>query len=402
MTQKVGWLVDLAGLQFAEDEGPKWIQAMPINKYKHPVYGTIDFNLDRVTRFCSNIKAKVRGQDLDIDYDHKKRQDIAAGWIQDAEVRTGNPDPKLNGLWILVEFTPKAKEQIRAKEYRYFSPEFLDEWTNPINGVTYKDVMTGGGITNRPFLKDIVPLNLSEILSASDQQEGGRTVDPEQLKEVAKLLGLPDDATGDQILGALQVKLGVPGNEDPADPADPDSGTQGGESAPSGASLSEDIKKLAETNPGIKALMDVVEAQAAQLQNQSKELAENTKQLKEARVESAVKALSEKAKGKGFAIPPVTKNALSEVLMDAPKQFSDKVIQAFDSLLDKGLVELGERGGQRQDGKQDDDEQAFVREVKKLQESETGLSFGEASIRVAQEQPDLFAAYQSASYGNDK
>ena len=38
---------------------------------------------------------------------------------------------------------------------------------------------------------------------------------------------------------------------------------------------------------------------------------------------------------------------LKEILEEAPKQFSDKVIQAFDTLMDKGLVQLGEGADQR-------------------------------------------------------
>ena len=405
MTQTVSWLIDLNGLQFAEDDGPKWIQAMPIGKYKHPLYGVIEFTADRVQRFAANVKKKVRGQDLDIDYDHKERSGEAAGWVQDADVRLGDPDPRNNGLWILVDFTSKAKELIKEKAYRYFSPEFVDEWENPIDGQTYKDVLFGGGITNRPFLKNIVPLNLSEAFLTDQLQEGGRTVDPDQLKAVAKLLGLPDDATGDQILGALQVTLKVPGNTDPSDPADPDasSGADDGDKnkkdglvgAGAGAiGMSEDIKKLAESNPTIKLLVEMVNTQAEQL-------AENTKQLKEARVGAALKQLSEKARDKGWAIPPVTTNALKEILEEAPKQFSDKVIQAFDTLMDKGLVQLGENGGRKREP-ESDGATDFMKEVNKLRESNKGMSFGEASVQVAQERPELFAAYQAASYSNDK
>ena len=158
--------------------------------------------------------------------------------------------------------------------------------------------------------------------------------------------------------------------------------------------MSEDIKKLAESNPTIKLLMDMVNTQAQQL-------AENTKQLKEARVGAALKQLSEKAREKGWAIPPVTTNALKEVLEEAPKQFSDKVIQAFDTLMDKGLVQLGESGGRKRES-ETDGVTDFMKEVTKLRESNKGMSFGEASVQIAQEQPELFAAYQAASYSNDK
>jgi phage I-like protein len=387
----MGYLVDLATVTLDDlnsGNSASWIQAMPLGTYDHPVYGEIDFTPEKIAQFAENVNSNVRGTELDIDYDHKEHGGQAAGWVKRAEARP-------TGLWILVEWTKQAADFIKSKAYKYFSPEFDDEWTNPKTKVTYQNVLFGGGITNRPFLKDILPLNLSEAFAeaGNSTNEGGGIVDPEQLKEVAKLLGLPDDATGDQILGALQVKFGTPSDDGTADPADPNESGTAAPSAPASgtgtaaaAELSEHaaLTKLSESNPAIKQLMDVVSAQG--------------KELKEARVDKALVTLSEKAKTKGWGIPPTTKDALREVLIASTnQQLSDSVVQAFDKLLDTGLVQLGEVGSERHDSSGADVAKQFSDAVQKIQ-TDHKVDYADACIMVAKEQPQLFADYQNASY----
>jgi hypothetical protein len=86
---KVGYWVDLTAHQFDDESGAAWIQALPLGTYDHPLYGTIDVTPGRVARFASNVNNKVRGQDLDIDYDHKEHSGRAAGWVTAADARTG-------------------------------------------------------------------------------------------------------------------------------------------------------------------------------------------------------------------------------------------------------------------------------------------------------------------------
>ena len=109
MSQTVGFLVDLSGITLA-DSGSTWIQALPLGTYLHPVYGEIKITPDRVQKFAANVTAKVIDKQPDIDYDHKKRTDHAAGWVEAAEAR---PD----GLWIQVDWTPKARQMLKDKEY---------------------------------------------------------------------------------------------------------------------------------------------------------------------------------------------------------------------------------------------------------------------------------------------
>ena len=70
-TDNYAYTVDVTGIEFVENTNTQWIQAMPLGDYTHPILGPIKITVDRVRRFVDNWKAGIRGQDLDIDYEHK-------------------------------------------------------------------------------------------------------------------------------------------------------------------------------------------------------------------------------------------------------------------------------------------------------------------------------------------
>ncbi|HSX60260.1 MAG TPA: phage protease [Tahibacter sp.] len=89
-----------------------------------------------------------------IDYEHqtlRKEQNgqpaPAAGWFRGLSWREGK------GLYGTVELTQRARDHIRAKEYRYFSPVFsYDEQTGDVLDLVF------GALTNDPALDNLEPL----------------------------------------------------------------------------------------------------------------------------------------------------------------------------------------------------------------------------------------------------
>jgi hypothetical protein len=393
--QRFGYFVDLQGITL-DDTHKSWIHAMPIGEYSHPVYGKLKFTADRVKRFATSVVNKIRKIDLDIDYDHKAHHGAAAGWIKDAQTRD-------NGLWILVEWTKTAAQKIKDKEYRYFSPEFLDEWDDP-QGTKHQDVLCGGGLTNRPFLKgDLLPVNLSE-LSFTENREF--KLDPKALRQQ---LGLPEDATDQQVtdkIDSLKQSAGTTGNPTHPGTGQPlpantnlnprDGGKEGAPSVDSSVEgggnpfLSEELKKLSETNPTIKALM---EHQATQ----AKALAE---------MQSALKLSEVTRKLGGFNTPQqVIAPAAAELLRDVYMLADDQSVTKLDALMkllteNKVVVQLGERGSTNPDGSRNDGDdpiktvEAAIQ--KKLTESGGKLSYGDAMMAVMDENKELGEAYLGA------
>ncbi|WP_338510066.1 phage protease [Pseudomonas poae] len=127
-----------------------------------------------------------RSIDLPIDWEHatqhrasKGESAPAAGWIKQLELRNG-------ALWGLVDWTPRASEQVINREYRFLSPVFdFDPDTTRIAR------LVSAGLTNKPnFLltalnqenTEVTPVTLSPALLAA--------------------LGLPATATEEQALAA--------------------------------------------------------------------------------------------------------------------------------------------------------------------------------------------------------
>jgi hypothetical protein len=143
------------------DELP-WIQIFPFGHWSHPVYGddAAVVSYDTAARYVKNFNDNVRRQDIAIDYEHgedKAKGNKASGWYRAMELRD-------DGVYAQIEFTEPAKQEIKNGEWRYFSPLFVDLYEDAETNEVFEDVIIGGGLTNRPWMKDMVPINFSEAV----------------------------------------------------------------------------------------------------------------------------------------------------------------------------------------------------------------------------------------------
>lgn len=136
---------------------PEWFHCCPMGEWKGHGQGPFKVDATHIAALVSNFAAL--GRDLVIDYEHQThlapmngQPAPAAGWIDRVEART-------DGLWAHVrEWTPKATEHFRNREYRYISPAIA--WRHP-NKVTGKDdgaTLLSVGLTNIPFFSTLQPL----------------------------------------------------------------------------------------------------------------------------------------------------------------------------------------------------------------------------------------------------
>lgn len=145
---------------------------------------------------------KARGKSPVIDYEHqtlKKEQNgqpaPAAGWIRDLRWVEGQ------GLYAIAELTARARDYIKAEEYRYFSPVFeYDEVTGTVLAVHM------GALTNDPGITGMEPLSLVAAATAaflpSNPPRQEPSVNP-LLKALLAALGLPETTTEPAAIAAL-------------------------------------------------------------------------------------------------------------------------------------------------------------------------------------------------------
>ena len=137
-----------------------WIMLFPEGKYEHPEYGDLSFTHQSLAEIKRHFDQRTRHIDIALDANHDQNQ--ATGWLEQLELRPALASGAPAGLWGLVRWTPYGMQLLKDQLYRYFSPEF-GPWKDPASGRVYQNVLMGGGLTNRPFLKDMGPVQLSEI-----------------------------------------------------------------------------------------------------------------------------------------------------------------------------------------------------------------------------------------------
>ncbi|MBA6130793.1 phage protease [Pseudomonas juntendi] len=177
---------DLSALPSTEGQAPEWIELIPTGP-------TVTGRDGRTWLFDELAQQLVltafvgRGIDMVIDWEHSTEVAApqgepapAAGWIDQLEVRGG-------ALWGHVTWTPRAGDQVAAREYRFVSPVFdYDD--------TYRRIlrMVSAGLTNKPNLV-LTALN-------HEQTETPKLAIPLAL---AALLGLDAAATDEQAVAAV-------------------------------------------------------------------------------------------------------------------------------------------------------------------------------------------------------
>ena len=141
----------------ADGKPRSWIMIAPVGTFEHEKYGELRFTRAKLAEMKGNFDERVRHIDIALDVDHD--QGAATGWLERLELRDARGEMPA-GLWGLVRWTPYGAKLLAEEQYRYFSPEFGD-WKDPESGHEYHNVLMGGALTNRPFLKTMGDVHLS-------------------------------------------------------------------------------------------------------------------------------------------------------------------------------------------------------------------------------------------------
>jgi phage I-like protein len=142
------------------------------------------------------------GNDMCIDYAHAMfsysapQDQVAAGWF-DIELRDG-------ALWAVnVEWTPKALQSLKDREWRYMSPTFSHSGDESERRIQQ---LLNVALTNVPATKKLKPL----VASRDDETDNTRSESPgkeeTQMKVLLGMLGLAEAATEADAIAALNKR----------------------------------------------------------------------------------------------------------------------------------------------------------------------------------------------------
>lgn len=186
-------MIALAGQGVEVSGVPEKIKLLPLGMVKS-TKGS--FVVDEESFQLIREHFKGRRIDLVIDYEHQTLDNVqapAAGWIKDIAL---GPD----AITAKVEWTPKAAEYLKNREYRYLSPVILVRKTDK------KAVaLHSAALTNTPAIDGMFPLAASADIEDFYGQcpEGGIM----ELNKIIGLLGLPEDATEEEAYTALKEQV---------------------------------------------------------------------------------------------------------------------------------------------------------------------------------------------------
>lgn len=155
------------------------------------------FTVDEESYRAMKAEMQRRGIDIVIDYEHQTLKDVqapAGGWVKELIYTPEAIEAK-------VEWTPKAQEYLKNKEYRYLSPVVLTRKSDN-RAVALHSL----ALTNTPAINGMFAIvNSADADTDINDDTGGNGMDLQKIKE---LLGLPADAADEAVMNELLKKLG--------------------------------------------------------------------------------------------------------------------------------------------------------------------------------------------------
>lgn len=140
-------------------EAPEYIRVLPLG-YISSEKG--DFLVDTESFRMMKEHMEHRAVDIVIDYEHQTLRDVqapAGGWIKELVLKS-------DGIFAKVEWTNKAKDYLKNKEYRYLSPVVL------VRKSDHKATqLHSAALTNTPAINGMTPIvNSVKLPSETDNK----------------------------------------------------------------------------------------------------------------------------------------------------------------------------------------------------------------------------------------
>ena len=182
----------------AGDGVTRWMHVCPFGEHpwtsadgKERIIQVID--REGCQAMAAHYPINVPNSRIDVDHESMdaEKRTAAVGWGQRAEVRD-------DGLWVLTEFNPEGAALVNGKVYKFNSPCFPREGLIDLGGGRFRVTrLSVIALTNDPNLRGQKPLTNRRAQTANPNPN--TPTDMDYKAELLKLLGLPPEATDDQI-----------------------------------------------------------------------------------------------------------------------------------------------------------------------------------------------------------
>jgi len=123
-------------------------------EFSDPRYGSFSISREMLLSMVRNFQNKVVGTDIFIDVSHQPADGAAASVI--------SLSVDGNRLRAEVEFTDFGIDAIKKRGFRYLSAEYHEDWRDNEKQTRHGPTLLGAGLTNRPVIKRLDPIQLSE------------------------------------------------------------------------------------------------------------------------------------------------------------------------------------------------------------------------------------------------
>jgi hypothetical protein len=188
-------LVRFLSLPITLADGAKtsWVTVTRTGTFTDPRYGSFDITPAMLAQMVSNFESRVLGQDVFFDVAHKP-SDGAACKVLRLAVDNGR-------LRALVEWTDFGIDAVKKRGFSYLSAEYHEDWRDNERGNPHGCVLLGAGLTTRPVVKHLDPVQLSHDGAADPDDTAKTAIHPSLLKNLTEF------DTMNKHLQTLRLKL---------------------------------------------------------------------------------------------------------------------------------------------------------------------------------------------------
>lgn len=401
--KRIAFPIQLFGEGSSFAELPDEIHVVPTGKWQHPMYGEMEITSADVAEFVRNFKDKVR-RDLPITAGHDNGMNggelPAVGWFRELI------DRGVNGLYAVIEWTEEGKRLLGARAFKYFSPEFYEEYDDPQTHEVRHHVLVGGALTNKPYFKELDPVvAFSEpgIMNQFNEPMDLQTILAKKAEELtdeeqAFLRDHQEELTDEQkttFASALEEEGDSDGDEDNGDDDGSDEGDGDGDEGDDDGK-GEGVHASERNGTGKKIVMS--EAEVAALREAADKGTRALQKIEANERKALIDALTFSQSNMTGRFYPKQEGALEKFLKTLSEPQRDAFVQLVKNMpkADASLFsEIGDGGAP------DTSLSGVAKEVQdavqaEIKASDGKLSYSAALRKVFAEKPDLNQRYQQA------